>query len=475
MKLTNLQKDLEGTLSNYHIAGASIAVFNQGELATASAGITNINTGVEITNDTLMHIGSIAKIFTTALIMQLVDKKQINLEAPVLQYLPELKLKDMGALESITVKMLLNHTSGIDASMLPTLDHDKETIENAVARFAEVGQIHVPGDDYSYCNGAMVIAGYLAQRVTGKSWYDLIKENIYTPLNVQHAVTLPEEALLHSTSVGHYFDSKTNAQVSSSFSLQPMGFSPGGTTLMMSASDLVTFARAHITNGIGSNGLRILSESSAKSMRQPTLVCGKRGPVNSIGLGWMIFDKGIVGHGGGAPGVVSMLVVCPDKDFAAAILTNSSHGMALIDHFMGPWLEEVADSTSLYAVSPVTFPSLEDKRLDIHRFVGTYESITERYRISVMSRGLGVSRQLKFKIYDGDTVEPTTVVPLIPLGNDEFIVKLPEGQLHKSLMALDLKVLTFKNPDSKGRMQNLGISGRYLYPQLMTKRLTSTQ
>ena len=473
MNLADLQRNLEDALCHHHVAGASVAVFHQGELTTASAGVTNITTGVEITDDTLMHIGSIAKVFTTTLIMQLVEKHQINLDDPVLQYLPELKLKDMDALQSITIKMLLNHTSGIDASMLPTLNHDEETIENTIARFSGLGQLHIPGADYSYCNGAVVLAGYLAQRVTGNSWYDLIKEKIYAPLDMQHAVTLPEEALLYSASIGHHLDSRTNTQVRTSFSLQPISFSPGGTTLMMSARDLITFARAHIANGIGSNGVRILSESSAKSMRQQTVVCGKRGFANAIGLGWMLFEKGIVGHGGGAPGAVSMLVVCPEKDFAAAILTNSSHGMVVIDEFMGPWLEEVADSMSLYATPVTAPPNGRNESLGINRFVGTYESITERYRISAFPGGLGVSQQPKFPIYDGDTSEPTEVVPLIPLGHNEFMLKAMEGDPNKSLVTTGSKVLTFKNPDIEGRMQNLGVSGRYLCPQYLTKRLSN--
>ena len=307
MNLTNLQTQLEEALHDYHVAGASIAVFHQGHLTTASAGIANITTGVEITDNTVMHIGSIAKIFTTTLIMQLVDEGRVNLDDLVLQHLPELKLKDDNALKRITIKMLLNHTSGIDADMLPDQGHDQETIEKAVVRFADLGQIHEPGTNYSYCNGAMVIAGYLAQRVTSRSWYDLIKEKIYVPLDMRHAVTLPEEALLYRTSVGHHLDQKTNTQIRTSFSLQPISFSPGGTTLMMSAQDLVTFARAHIGDGIGANGIPILSKSSARSMRQQTVMGEKKGFASAIGLGWMLFENGVVGHGGGAPGVASML------------------------------------------------------------------------------------------------------------------------------------------------------------------------
>ena len=464
MNLLGLQAELEKAVHQYHVVGASVAVFHNGKLTTACAGITNVITGATISPDTLMHIGSIAKIFTTTLIMQMVDQGLVNLDDPILQHLPKLKLKDTEALQSITVKMLLNHTSGIDAVMLPDYGHDEETIEKAISRFAELGQIHEPGTDYSYCNGAMVIAGYLAQQITSKSWYDLIKEKIYAPLGMQHAVTLPEEALLYNTSVGHHLNRNTNTQARTSFSLQPISFSPGGTTLMMSARDLVTFARAHIANGLGANGTRILSDYSAKNMQKQTVICEKKGFAEGIGLGWMLFENGVVGHGGGAPGVSSMLYVCPEKDFAAAILTNSAHGKGLTNVFMGPWLEEVAGDISLLGAPIDVLPVVHGEEIDFNRYVGTYENIAERYEISALpDGGLGISLQLKFPIYDGNTTEPTAVVSLTPLGGNDFRVRSTEEHPGGALMTLSLRMLTFKNPDTEGRMQHLGVSGTWLY------------
>src|SRR5262249_43928224 len=161
--------------------------------------------------------------------------------------------------------------------------------------------VHDPGAEFSYCNGGFVIAGYLVQRLTRTSWYDLVRDRIYTPLGMHHSVTLPEEALLHRTSVGHFLDPKTLVPVRTSRCLLPLGFSPGGTTLMMSASDLLTFAQTHIHDGICVNGARILSEQSARSMRRQTVCCRKPAFAQGVGLAWMLFTDGGLGHGGGAP------------------------------------------------------------------------------------------------------------------------------------------------------------------------------
>ena len=463
LDLMTLQTDLEQALHNHHVAGASIAVFHKGELSTASAGITNVVSGVEITDDTVMHIGSIAKIFTATLIMQLVDEDLLNLNDTILQHLPELKIKDKEALQHITVKMLLNHTSGIDGDVQPDYGHDEETIEKAIVRFSELGQIHDPGAEMSYCNGAFVIAGYLAQKITGKSWYDLIKEKIYAPLDMQNAVTLPEEALLHRTSVGHHYDEKTKTQTRTSFSLLPLSFSPGGTTLMMSAQDLLTFARAHIANGLGPNGIRILSEESAIAMRKQTILCDKKGFSEGIGLGWMLFENEVIGHGGGAPGVVSMLYLCPEKNFAAAILTNSEHSMALINDFMGSWLRRLTGGVSLYGASAGELQEIKDEDVDFNRYVGIYENVMMRYEISALPEGLGISMHYKFSLYDSSKTKPAPVARLFPLGGDDFFMTQRNENTDASLMTIGVKIFSFRNLDVSNCFMHLSAANGRLY------------
>jgi len=116
---TDLQKALESSLRRHGVPGASVAVLEGGREVTAAAGIANVATGVDVTTDTLMHIGSITKLFTTTLVMQLVEEGRLELDDLVWRHLPELELADREALQRITVRMLLNHTSGIDGELLP--------------------------------------------------------------------------------------------------------------------------------------------------------------------------------------------------------------------------------------------------------------------------------------------------------------------------------------------------------------------
>ena len=98
-----------------------------------------------------------------------------------------------------------------------------------------------------------------------------------------------------------------------------------GPTAMLAAKDLATFALAHVNDGVGANGHRLLSAVSARRMqRQSAAWRGVGG--GGFGLGWMTFDKGILGHDGGGPGIVSWLYADPAAKTVAAVLTNAAHG-----------------------------------------------------------------------------------------------------------------------------------------------------
>src|ERR1700687_3004483 len=394
IKKADLQGSLEESLVRHRVAGASVAVFHESELITAAAGVINVNTGVEFTTDTLTLLGSITKVFTTTLVMQLVDEGIVDLDERVVRYLPDLRLKSREALEQITVKMLLNHTAGINGDMLPDHGHDEETIEKGIARFAQFGQLFCPGADFSYSNGGMVIAGYLAQRLRGKSWYRLIRERIFEPLEMEHSATLPEEALLHRASVGHYLEPESKKVVRTSVVFFPLSFSPCGTSLMTSAPDLIAFARAHMGNGMEVNGARILSERSAKAMQRTTVnITGRGYTYIDMGLGWMVSGDGLLHHLGGNPGVRSALYAYPAHGFAAAILTNAAHSFGLMNELMEPWLKEFGAQKPVGMVD-IHFPSQPEK-IDPNKYVGVYEDVSSRFSVSPTADGLALSRQAK--------------------------------------------------------------------------------
>jgi CubicO group peptidase (beta-lactamase class C family) len=440
-------RQLESALEAAGVTGASFAYWDGTALHTAVAGLRNSVTGDPVTVDTVMHIGSITKVLNTVLIMQLVDEGKVNLEHPITQYLPELRLRDSEALKRITCKMLINHTSGIDGDMLPNHGTDQERIVDAIARCAELGQLHAPGEAASYSNVATVIAGYLTQRLLGTSWYSLVKTRIYQPLGMMHALSEFTDLPLYRQSVGDLTDPETGRLVQTTRPFLAPSFAPCGTTLMMSASDLVTFTRALLNGGVGPNGVRILSAVSAARMMQPTVAMLQ--PIGcKWGLGWMILPSNVLYHAGGGPGVCSVVYAHPSSGQAVALLTNCDRWEALKPAIIAPILET-------WTGMGQRTPMRRSEPIDAERYAGIYENNTYRIEVRPSSADLALRMVVKNRIYDNVVEQGYSPITVHPLGDETF-----EGL--GMMPGSSKEEFRFAHPDATGRMQTLGWMMRLL-------------
>jgi hypothetical protein len=174
---------------------------------------------------------------------------------------------------------------------------------------------------------------------------------------------------------------------------------------------------------------------------------------DGIGLGWLVFENGLLHHSGGGPGVAAALYVHPGRGFAASILTNAEHGRKVINEVMTPWLEELGAKPFGFAsfcsssTSPVFDPTA---------YAGTYEDVMRRFVVSHTSTGLALTKQAKFACYESISTEPTPPTPLTPLARDMFLLESPGDDDHHDAFRL----FAFRNPDSRGRMTHLGNSLR---------------
>jgi CubicO group peptidase (beta-lactamase class C family) len=430
-----LQSAIDAARTKYGVPGVSAAVYAGGKLAMATSGITNVVTGIDVTADTVMHIGSITKTFTTTLMMQLVDEGKLALERPLVDYLPDFHDADPVATRAITVGELLNHTSGIDANLLADAGHDKETIENTVMRIREAPQLHAPAGARSYCNAGMVVAGYLCQRVTGKSWYDLMKERIFAPLGMEHAVVLPEDAVLYRLSVGHYLNPATKAPIRTPRAYLPISYAPAGSTAMMNAADLMTFARTHMADGVAPNGKRILSAASAARMRE------RFGTVSGpeafdCGLGWLRVN-GLLHHEGGGPGIVSLLVTHPQSQTAIVILTNADYGATLLRDLVRPFIKKQA-GIDTFADPP---KPLADATVDPAPYVGVYQNSSVVHEVEAKDGKLTWTAYARASYDQGLRTERLPTKTLLPCGNGKFLG--------------DASLIAFVDLDASGRARYL--------------------
>lgn len=325
--------------------GASAAVLVDGEVvAEGAAGVLNVQTGVEATTDSVFQIGSISKVYTATLVMQLVDDGLVELDAPISRYLPDLRLAEAGVVDVVTVRQLLAHTSGIDGDNFT----DTGRGDDCVARYEEscedLQMTHRPGETMSYCNTGFVLLGRIVERLRDEVWDVALKERLLGPLGVRDTSTLPEEAILRRAAVGHVHDPGAEPVVTPQW-LLPRSMGPAG-LINATARDLLTFALLHLDGGVTRDGTRVLSEASVRAMQEPQVEMPDPYTLGDRwGLGWILFTwdgHQVFGHDGGTIGQAAFLRVLPERRAAVALLTNANVAATMAHRFIGDAFEQIA-------------------------------------------------------------------------------------------------------------------------------------
>jgi CubicO group peptidase (beta-lactamase class C family) len=238
------------------------------EVVSAATGVINVGTGVEATTDTLFQIGSITKIYTTTLIMQLVDEGRIDLDAPAVTYLPdELRFSTPEITSTVTVRHLLTHTSGVDGDYFKGHGRGDDCVAKYVADCALLPQVFPVGHMWSYCNAGFVVLGRIVETMLGMTWDDALRARILDPIGASQTQTHLEEALRYRVVVGHQIGADLAVSLPTKL-LMERSTGPAGSTPYSSAAHLLKFAKMHIDGGVAADGTRVLSEASVRAMQE---------------------------------------------------------------------------------------------------------------------------------------------------------------------------------------------------------------
>lgn len=438
-----------GTRAEAHgVPAAAVAVVIDGEIVEHATGILSTATKVTATTDSIFQIGSITKVWTATLVMQLVDEGLVDLDAPVRRYLPEFVLADDAAADAITVRQLLSHRSGIEGDIFTDTGRGDDAISQYLALLADAAQIFPPGSFFSYSNAGYVVLGRLVERLRDSTWEQALLDHIATPLGLQTVSPSPYEAILHRAAVGHMGPDADGVPQPAPFWAMARSNEPAGSMLAMSARDLATFAQAHLltAGAVPEDGDRpFLSRDAALAMRATEVHLPRVAGMGAAwGLGWEIDREGdgmLFGHDGNTVGQSSFLRIAPDSGVAVVLLTNGGEGAGLFHEVVDELLRDLA-GTSL--PTPPTPPTASDaaEAGDVSSFLGVYANSTVEMEVSQDDSGRLWLEQRPTPEILALGAEPST---------DE-LVRFDEGSLilreNKDGMHL---VLAFLDPADDGR------------------------
>jgi CubicO group peptidase (beta-lactamase class C family) len=364
---TRWQSRLAELAGKYEVPGASLGVLRLGGTRrqfVAAAGVLNLDTGQEVTADSVFQTGSITKVWTATIVMRLVEQGLIDLDAPLADSLPGLRLPDDLAARA-TMRHLLTHTSGIDGDLFTDTGRGDDCLARYVELLADSGINHPLGATFSYCNAGYVLAGRIIEHVTGLTWDAAIRANLSDPLELTRTFTLPEECMLGRFAVGHVAEEGQKPHVAPVWTL-PRSMGPAG-QVTCTASDLLAFAGMHL-----GGGAPVLAPTTTAAMQEHQVdVPDPYTLGESWGLGWIRFawdGRQVIGHDGNTIGQSATLRMVPDLGLAVAVLAN---GGETGDMFHQVVTEIFAEAAGIAVPAPIE-PTPGAPPGDTDAYVGRY-------------------------------------------------------------------------------------------------------
>ncbi|MEG2988587.1 MAG: serine hydrolase domain-containing protein [Oscillospiraceae bacterium] len=442
------------------------ALWEDGKITmTGKEGVYSKTENRALTEDILYGIGSVSKIYTTTAVMQLVDDGKIDLDKPVTTYLPTFKMAD-GRYKDITVRMLLNHSSGLMGSSTGNAflfdDADQIATTDLLNRLSTQRLKAAPGAFSVYCNDGFTLAELVVEAVSGQSFGDYLHEHILKPAGLA-STFIPADGFDTKRLAKTYDSDDTRALPQDTLGIVGTG------GIYATASDLAAFGGALTTT-------KLLTANSAKAMAAEEYKNGlwpaDDADLLAFGLGWDTvhcypFAQSQIqalAKGGDTLRYHAGLVVLPEHKMAVAVLSSGGvstyNQMAaeriLVDALAAKGIAVDETLSTLPAAKPAPMP----KKLTENS--GYYGATTQQMKITVTEDG-------KLSIH-------SLTVPTMP---EQVFAYCDDGSFRDPTGAMMLKFVTEKNgrtylwQKACGNLPGLGLlpTSNYLCEKLPENKL----
>ena len=332
---------IQDQMTQKNIVGLSVAIVQNNEVTYLKGfGAASIKRNTQVTPQTIFDLASCSKSFTAMATLLLWDDGLIDLDQPLRHYIPEFQLADEKMSDEITVRQLLNQTSGLPGNFSEPIAYQKDsstdnsdTMKLLVAALKHIHTDRPPGSSFEYTNLNYNLLGALVERVSGRSFDDFVQERIFTPLGMNNSTLKPDVADSldradgHQMMLGHVI----TRNIPIYHSAQPAGW------VMSSAEDMAKWLLVNMNNGM-LNGQQVIPARVVQLMQTREIDFVDYGEKLSYGMGWFIGQTGdgepVIWHGGDTPNFLSEMIILPERNLGVVMLVNSqtsrnAHSVAL--------------------------------------------------------------------------------------------------------------------------------------------------
>jgi CubicO group peptidase (beta-lactamase class C family) len=315
------------------LPGVAIVVLQDGR-APHVRGFGHDGRGKAISGDTPFPIGSLTKSFTALLVRQAIDAGELDVDAPVRRYLPWFRVADEAASKRITLRHLLNQTSGLSRAdgIAPLLQGSRASIDELVRGLGAAALNRTVGESFEYSNLNYVLLAAVLQAATGRSWRELMQARVLQPLAMTHSHVDHEAARRDGmTAVHQIVFGVPRAQ--EALELLP-AFEPTG-GLVASANDMARYLGMLLADGLAPtpSSARVLSAAGVAQLLAPASPPAHSTLLSAgfdfrYGEGWFVGPFGAAAdarwHLGSLMPFAAWMVLLPDTKQAVAVLINAN-------------------------------------------------------------------------------------------------------------------------------------------------------
>jgi CubicO group peptidase (beta-lactamase class C family) len=309
-----LKSELERRAAEDRFSGTVLIARSGKPIFQAAYGDANREREIPMPLDTKIRFGSMGKMFTGVAILQLVQAGTVRLDDPLSNYLPDYPNPEVAA---VTIHQLLTHTGGTGDIFGPEFDAHRlelRELQDYIDLYGSRGLRFPPGSTFEYSNYGYVLLGRVIERVSGQSYYDYVREHIFTPARMKSTDNLPEEWHVPNLAIPYTRWNESGTLQSAEDRLPYRGNSAGGG--YSTVRDFLKFVHA-LTS------FRLLTPYYTD-----LAITGKvatPGPVRyAYGFEEITTPDGVrsFGNSGGAPGINGTLAVFPASGYVVVVLAN---------------------------------------------------------------------------------------------------------------------------------------------------------
>jgi CubicO group peptidase (beta-lactamase class C family) len=300
-------------MNRQRVPGVALAVMKDGQLVkTRAYGFANVELNTPASTNTVFEIASITKPFTAQAVLLLVEDGKLSLEDLVAQFLDD----PPDSWSKITVRQLLNHTSGLDRDPFPLTREATGcdfTSREVLERAAKLPLLFDPGTRFSYSNIGYFLLGKIIERAGGRPYAAFLKARIFKPLGMVSSRVNDRSAIIPNRAAGYEWEGGLRVAHPQS----PTLYAPAG-GIVSTVIDMATWAES-LQPG------RLLTSESLARMLEPTGL--PNGSSTGYGLGWNVdLHRGrkCLNHSGGILGFRSAFLHYPEYRLTVVVLTNLS-------------------------------------------------------------------------------------------------------------------------------------------------------